>query len=161
MVKNPPARAADVRDVGLIPGSTEDPLEKEWQPTSVFLPGQFHSQRSLVGYCPWGHKESDTTEQLSTQTLMTQLPFLYCQDSLGSSDINPTQQRSSVSLCASVSVSFCFTVSLTLFSCFCFSLLCYFRQIFLHVVEIMDAGNTWLLSFHVHCPQSPKQGHIS
>ena len=61
MVKNPPARAADVRDVGLIPGSTEDPLEKEWQPTSVFLPGQFHSQRSLVGYCPWGHKESDTT----------------------------------------------------------------------------------------------------
>ena len=115
----------------------------------------------LVGYCPWGHKESDTTEQLSTQTLMTQLPFLYCQDSLGSSDINPTQQRSSVSLCASVSVSFCFTVSLTLFSCFCFSLLCYFRQIFLHVVEIMDAGNTWLLSFHVHCLQSPKQGHVS
>ena len=29
MVKNPPARAADVRDVGSIPGSTEDPLEKE------------------------------------------------------------------------------------------------------------------------------------
>ena len=65
----------------------------------------------------------------------------------------------SLSLC--ICLCFCFTVSLTLFSCFCFSLLCYFRQIFLHVVEIMDAGNTWLLSFHVHCPQSPKQGHIS
>ena len=119
-----------------------------------------HGQRTL-GYCPWGHKESDTTEQLSTQTLMTEFPFLYCQDSLGSSDINPTQQRSSVSLCASVSVSFCFTVSLLYFFCLSFSLHCYFRQIFLPVVEIMDANNTWLLSFHVHYTQSPKQGHIS
>ena len=32
---------------------------------SVFLPGQSHGQRSLVGYSPWGHKESDTTEQLT------------------------------------------------------------------------------------------------
>ena len=88
---------------------------------------------------------------------MTEFPFLYCQDSLGSSDINPTQQRSSVSLCASVSVSFCFTVSLLYFFCLCFSLHCYFRQIFLPVVEIMDANNTWLLSFHVHYTQSPKQ----
>jgi len=31
------------------------------QPTPVFLPGEFHGQRSLVGYGPWGHKESDTT----------------------------------------------------------------------------------------------------
>jgi len=29
------------------------------------LPGEFHGQRSLVGYSPWGHKESDTTEQLA------------------------------------------------------------------------------------------------
>ena len=37
---------------------------KEWQPTlvSAFLPGEFHGQRSLVGYSPWGGKESDTTE---------------------------------------------------------------------------------------------------
>ena len=45
----------------------EDPLEK-WmathsrQPTLVFLPGEFHGQRTLVGYNPWGLKESDTTE---------------------------------------------------------------------------------------------------
>ena len=32
---------------------------------SVFLPGEFHGQRSLVGYTPWGCKESDTTEQLT------------------------------------------------------------------------------------------------
>ena len=37
-------------------------LEKEVQPTPVFLPGESHGQRSLVGYCSWGHKESDTTE---------------------------------------------------------------------------------------------------
>ena len=32
----------------------------------VFLPGKFHGQRSLVGYSPWGRRESDMTEQLST-----------------------------------------------------------------------------------------------
>ena len=37
----------------------------EWLPTPVFLPGKSHGQRSLVGYSPWGCKESDTTEQLS------------------------------------------------------------------------------------------------
>ena len=37
---------------------------REWQPTPVFLPGKFHRQRSLVGYSPWDHQESDTTEQL-------------------------------------------------------------------------------------------------
>ena len=35
-----------------------------WQPTPVFLPGEPHRQRNLAGYSPWGHKESDTTEQL-------------------------------------------------------------------------------------------------
>ena len=37
---------------------------RKWQPTPVFLPGKSHGQRSLVGYSPWGHKESDTTERL-------------------------------------------------------------------------------------------------
>ena len=40
----------------------EDPLEKAWQPTLVFLPGEFHGQRSLVGYSPYDCKELDTTE---------------------------------------------------------------------------------------------------
>ena len=35
----------------------EDPLEKGMQPTPVFLPGEAHGQRSLVDYCPCGHKE--------------------------------------------------------------------------------------------------------
>ena len=38
----------------------EEPLEKgmewEWQPTSVFLPGKSHGQRSMADYSPWGHK---------------------------------------------------------------------------------------------------------
>ena len=34
---------------------------RKWQPTPVFLPEKFHGQRNLVGYSPWGHKESDTT----------------------------------------------------------------------------------------------------
>ena len=38
---------------------------RAWQPTPVFLPGESHGQRSLVGYGPWGHKELDTTEQLN------------------------------------------------------------------------------------------------
>ena len=38
---------------------------REWQPTPVFLLGEFHGQRSLAGYSPWGHKESDTTEWLT------------------------------------------------------------------------------------------------
>ena len=35
---------------------------REWQPIPVFLPGEFHGQRSLVGYSPWDHTESDTIE---------------------------------------------------------------------------------------------------
>ena len=37
---------------------------RKWQPTPVFLPGKSHGLRILVGYSPWGHKESDTTEQI-------------------------------------------------------------------------------------------------
>ena len=40
------------------------PWGRAWLPTPVFLPGEFHGQRNLVGYSPWGHKESDTTERL-------------------------------------------------------------------------------------------------
>ena len=44
--------------------SREDPLEKEMATTPVLLPGKSHGLRSLVGYSPWGRKESDTTERL-------------------------------------------------------------------------------------------------
>ena len=40
------------------------PWRRKWQPTPVLLPGESHGGRSLVGYIPWGHKQSDTTERL-------------------------------------------------------------------------------------------------
>ena len=62
MLKNPPANA---RDLDLIPGLgrfRKILWKRGWLPTSVFLPGQFHGQRGLVGYSPWGYKESNTAE---------------------------------------------------------------------------------------------------
>ena len=44
----------------------EIPWSRIGQPTPVFLPGKFHGQWSLVGYRPWGHKQSDTTERTCT-----------------------------------------------------------------------------------------------
>ena len=41
------------------------PWRRQWLPTPVFLPGEFHGHRSLAGYSSWGHKESDMTEQLT------------------------------------------------------------------------------------------------
>ena len=40
---------------------------RKWQPTPVLLPGKSHGQRSLAGYIPWGHKELEMTEGLSSQ----------------------------------------------------------------------------------------------
>ena len=57
MVKNPPAHAGIIGDVGWIPGSERVlPGEGKWQPTAVFLPGKSHGQKSLVGYSPGGCK---------------------------------------------------------------------------------------------------------
>ena len=62
MVKNLPAmQETQVQSLG-----QEEPLEKRMVTHSpVFLPAEFHGQRSLAGYSPWGHNESDTTEQLT------------------------------------------------------------------------------------------------
>ena len=61
-IKNLPAKERDAGDQGSIPTpGQEAPLEQEWQPTLLFLPGKFHEQKSLVGYCPWGQKESWAT----------------------------------------------------------------------------------------------------
>ena len=49
---------------GFNPWVRKIPWRKKWQSTPVLLPGKSHGQRSLVGYSPWGPKESDTTERL-------------------------------------------------------------------------------------------------
>ena len=61
------------RRPGFNPWFGKMPWRREWQSTPVFLPGKFHGQSSLVGYSPWGHKESDWTEQLTHRAL----PFLF------------------------------------------------------------------------------------
>ena len=50
------------------PWVRKTPWNREWQPTTVFLPRKFHGQRSLVGYNPVGHKELDMTEYTHTHT---------------------------------------------------------------------------------------------
>ena len=67
MIKNLPANAGDP---GSIPGSGRFPWRRKWQPTAIFLPAEFHGQRGLVGYNPWGHKESDTTGELTLSLCM-------------------------------------------------------------------------------------------
>ena len=63
MVKNPPAMQETwVQSMGW-----EDPLD--FLPTPIFLPGESHGQRSLVGYSPCGGKQSDMTEQLTLSYL--------------------------------------------------------------------------------------------
>ena len=70
MVKNLPDSAGDTGDMGLIPRSGRFPWRRKWQPTPVFLPGDSHGWRSLVGYSPGGRKESDTNEQLHFMPLV-------------------------------------------------------------------------------------------
>ena len=61
MIKNLPTNARDTQTWVPCLGQ-EDPLEKEVAAHSVFLPGRCHGQRSLMGYSPWGHRESDMTQ---------------------------------------------------------------------------------------------------
>ena len=61
--------------IKLLAGFREEAWRRKWQPTPVFLPGESHRQRSLVGYCSWGHKESDKTEWLTISlSLHSQAP---------------------------------------------------------------------------------------
>ena len=59
--KNPPASAGDKKH-RFDPWVGKIPWKRAWQPTTIFLTRESHGQRSLVGYSPWGLKESDTTE---------------------------------------------------------------------------------------------------
>ena len=61
----------DKRD-GFPPWVRKIPWRREWQPTSVFLPGKPRGLRSLAGCSLWGDKELDTTEHLNTHTLNSQ-----------------------------------------------------------------------------------------
>ena len=61
MVKTPPASAGDT-ELWARPWVREEPLEEGMATHSSILPGESHGQRCLVGYSPWGRRESDMTE---------------------------------------------------------------------------------------------------
>ena len=63
------ASACNAGGPGFNPWVGKIPRRRKWQPTLIFLPGESHGQRTLIGYSPWGRKESDMTEQLH---------FIYC-----------------------------------------------------------------------------------
>ena len=65
MVKNLPA----MQDTQVQSLCWKDLLEEDMAIAPVFLLREFHGQRSLVGYSPWGHKKSDTSERLHFQEL--------------------------------------------------------------------------------------------
>ena len=65
-LKNLPANAGDVRDMGSIPGLGRSPGVGNSSLPQYSCLEKFHGQRKLAGYSPWGHKESERAEYLST-----------------------------------------------------------------------------------------------
>ena len=53
------------------------PWRRKWQTTPVFLPAEFYGHRNLVGYSPWGHKESDMTNQINHHQFIIILKFFW------------------------------------------------------------------------------------
>ena len=66
MVKNLPANSGDIREVDSIPSSGRSPGRGHGNPLQYSCLESPHGQRSMVGYSPWGCKELDMTERLST-----------------------------------------------------------------------------------------------
>ena len=83
------------RRPGFDPWVRKIPWRREQLPTPVLLPGEFHGQRKLVGYSPWGCKESDTTERLTLSFREAKVPVYTCYPSV---IINRIPSRSQVFL---------------------------------------------------------------
>ena len=69
--KTPACQCKRHKRCGFNPWVRKIPWRRKWQPNPVLLPGKFRGQRSLVSYRPWGCKEWDMAEQLSTQEAKT------------------------------------------------------------------------------------------
>ena len=83
--------ACQCKRPGFNPWVRKVPWERKWQPSPVFLPGKFHGQRSLVGYSPWGHKESEHA-QMSPLNFCLHFKIWLLIDSF-SFLLNPTKVR--------------------------------------------------------------------
>ena len=73
--KEPACQCRRHKRLGFNPWIRKIPWRRAWQPTPLFLPGEAHEQRSLVGYSPWGHKESVTTEHTHTKFFVFSFKF--------------------------------------------------------------------------------------
>ena len=71
------ASACNVGDTGPIPGSGKISWSRKQQPTPVFMPGESHGQRSLVGHSPRGRKESDIVVRACTFPIILCLLIFY------------------------------------------------------------------------------------
>ena len=77
--------ACNEGDLGSIPGSERSPGEGNGYPLPVFMPKEFHGQRSLVGYSPWGHKQTQwvtntftfSSQELAVVSCKTQIPTCF------------------------------------------------------------------------------------
>ena len=74
MVKSSDCHAGDP---GSIHGSGKIPWRRKWHPTPVLLPGKFCGWKNLVGYSPWGGKQSDTTERLHSLSFQSLLELTF------------------------------------------------------------------------------------
>ena len=70
VVKNPPANVGRYKRCRFNPWIRKIPRRRAWQPSPLFLPGESHGQRSVVGYSPWCPKELNMTE-VTEHTLAT------------------------------------------------------------------------------------------
>ena len=77
MVKNQPANAGDIRDTDCIQGSRRSLGGGHGNPLQYSCLEKPHGQRNLVGYSPWGHKESDMTERLTLSPSVMNNPRHY------------------------------------------------------------------------------------
>ena len=79
LIENTPDNVGNTGEASMISGSGRSPGGGTWQPTSVFLPGKSHGQRSLVGYSPLGCKEWDTAEHawICTQNSPSYIKSIY------------------------------------------------------------------------------------
>ena len=103
MVKNPPASAGDTRDMGSIPGWGRSPWRRKWLATPFLHAWRIHGQKSLAGYSPWGHKESDTTEVTEHNTtfednsvLQEIFEIFYCNQDFNKVLINIPEEQSDI-----------------------------------------------------------------
>ena len=96
--------ACNAGDQGPIPELGKIPWRRKWHPTPVFLPGKSYGWRSLAGYSPWGHKQSNTTERLAyllgSHTSSPSMWFVLApsrfdrgrvRDKMGDEIVNPTR----------------------------------------------------------------------